>query len=184
MPHSNRWENPEDLEVYVFPGKQGALTLFEDAGDGDGYRSGKAHFTHFTLDGSCFTVRGEGDRSVLPENRRMKLIFRGFEAFTPAGEAIETVTWDEATHSTVVTLRPWNEEEVTLDLGDAHREENRDREARAEEVLLQCRMGAKARMDTLTRIRNEQDPFTLAQSLCEMDMPKSICDALLEVLGN
>lgn len=72
----------ECMTVYVFPGDNGEFTLYEDEGDGDGYRNGKFVTTRFTLEWNeeaVFTIhRPKGDVSLLPESRYYTVALRGF----------------------------------------------------------------------------------------------------------
>lgn len=76
-------DNPETLEIYVFPGADNQFELFEDTGDGFGYEAGECVKTCMTLqwspEHSAFCIEPKGDFSVLPATRHYILHFRGFQ---------------------------------------------------------------------------------------------------------
>ena len=104
----NRIDNPEVLELWIFPGGDGRYTMYEDAGDGFAYEDGAYFTTEITLrydqhsinagsgsvrgvpsgagtpaDGqetaeAVLRIRPSGDRSVVPGKRSYILHFRGF----------------------------------------------------------------------------------------------------------
>ena len=78
----NAMENPETLEIYVFPGGNNRYELYEDKGDGFEYEHGQFVKTEMKLSWTCekasFTIRPTGDFTVLPSSRRYVLHFRGF----------------------------------------------------------------------------------------------------------
>ncbi len=129
-------ENPEALEILVFPGADGSYTLFEDDGESYDFENGKVFRTTFARTGDTFTISGKGDASLVPAKRRYKVIFRGFEDFTPAGSGIESVSYHAKTRSVIVTLSPVAADAaITLQLPGAQMDQNKDAKARAYEFL-------------------------------------------------
>ena len=80
--HDHSLKNPEIMELYVFPGNSNEYILFEDSGEGFDYKKGVHLNTTFTLHWSdnraIFTVKPEGDFSVIPQIRKYHIHFRGF----------------------------------------------------------------------------------------------------------
>ena len=78
----NDIENPETLEIYVYPGGNNTYVLFEDSGDGFSYEKGVCLHTEMKLQWengrAVFTVKPHGDLSVIPEHRTYVIHFRGF----------------------------------------------------------------------------------------------------------
>jgi hypothetical protein len=71
---------PEELEIQVFPGADGAFTLWEDDGEGDGFARERWAATRFTMDWARrrFTVgAAQGNLAALPAKRRYTVVFRG-----------------------------------------------------------------------------------------------------------
>lgn len=77
----NMLENPEILEILIFPGENNVYTLYEDAGDGFEYEKGAFFKTEISLkweeDKVQLMIRPEGDVSVVPQKRQYVLKFRG-----------------------------------------------------------------------------------------------------------
>lgn len=82
--HSGRndTDNPDELEVLIFPGASNTFTLYEDNGTDRSYETGAYAETTFTLDweARCLDIRLSGDATVLPEGRTMTLLVRGVKA--------------------------------------------------------------------------------------------------------
>ncbi len=80
-PDDNMLENPEVLEILIFPGENNVYTLYEDAGDGFEYEKGAFFKTEISLkweeDKVQLMIRPEGDVSVVPQKRQYVLKFRG-----------------------------------------------------------------------------------------------------------
>ena len=126
--------NPEALDIYVFPGAEGSYTMFEDDGESYEFRNGKAFETTFTYDEKSFRVHSKGDASLVPANRRYKVIFRGFEPFTPTGDGIERICYDAETRSVIVSLIP-GATDIALQLPGAKAHQNKDAKERAYALL-------------------------------------------------
>ena len=53
-------ENPEELDVYVFPGADNRFELYEDDGETTDYQRGKYAITAFTIEKNTFTIHPAG----------------------------------------------------------------------------------------------------------------------------
>jgi alpha-glucosidase (family GH31 glycosyl hydrolase) len=80
-PNSNSTENPKELELVVFPAASGCFTLYEDEGEGNGWKTGRFAETAITWKtgekGGRLSVEPRGDLSALPEKRAYRLVFKG-----------------------------------------------------------------------------------------------------------
>ncbi len=79
----NSVDNPENMEIKIFPAENGNFTLWEDAGDtAEDAEENWAH-TQLTFSSGAkaqFTIgNAEGNLCVLPENRTWKLVFIAVE---------------------------------------------------------------------------------------------------------
>ncbi len=74
--------NPEQLEIYVFPGADNRYELYEDAGEGFDFENGAFLKTEIRLqwqeEKAALYIRPSGDLSVIPDRRRYIVSFRGF----------------------------------------------------------------------------------------------------------
>nr|MCR5320137.1 DUF5110 domain-containing protein [Lachnospiraceae bacterium] len=98
--------NPEELVLRVYLGADGSFTLYEDDNDTTGYLTGVWAKTKITLDEKAKTLKihpVDGDVSILPAKRKIKVEFVGYDT----GE--NTVELEvEPKEGAVIT---WNQEE-------------------------------------------------------------------------
>jgi alpha-glucosidase (family GH31 glycosyl hydrolase) len=73
-------DNPEELDIYVFPGADNEFMLFEDDGVSTDYLKGIFCTTKMTLKGSRLTIHAaEGKRSLIPSKRTWRIHVREVE---------------------------------------------------------------------------------------------------------
>lgn len=89
---SNGCNNPEKLEIVVFPGADGEFDLYEDDGISQAYREGAYAITRFRTNwgGSSLTARvlpAEGCTTPLPKKRSCRILFRGVK------QPVKTSVW-------------------------------------------------------------------------------------------
>jgi hypothetical protein len=80
-------DNPAELQVHVFAGADHSFTLYEDDGETNDYRAGRACLTTFTqkwdADRLEFTIDAPvGDTRLIPEHRTFSLHLHGVQAYT------------------------------------------------------------------------------------------------------
>ncbi len=113
--HDNSLGSFENMEIRVFPGADGKFVLYEDLGEGNGYRDGEFATTEYALEWSSnkaeFKINAaEGDLSLIPQKRNYTLCFRGFceeieVSCEQNGKQIPFNTrYDDATCSLYVTV--------------------------------------------------------------------------------
>ncbi|UCD41207.1 MAG: DUF5110 domain-containing protein, partial [Chloroflexota bacterium] len=121
-------ENPSELELLIFPGADNIFELYEDDGETTAYQEGKFALTIFSQawgeNSLKFTISpSEGDRSLLPQERRYKLKFRGIArpkeiTINLNGSPLKVETTYQTADETLVlidmTLTPSDELQVTL----------------------------------------------------------------------
>lgn len=179
---SNSTENPKEMEIFVFPGASNSYTLFEDDGESQEFRNGKAYYTEFCLDweNRRFTISGHGDESFVPESRSFTITFRGFDNFLPVGEAITGTRYDADTRSVIVQLKPVAlGETICIDLPGAQRETNLTGKERSFEFLNLSRLELGQKTDIYKMI--EQD-LSLTRILDEL-LADRINPRVIEVLN-
>ncbi|HET9905338.1 MAG TPA: TIM-barrel domain-containing protein [Anaerolineales bacterium] len=108
-------ENPNELDIYVFPGKDNAFDLYEDDGETTDYQRGKYAITTFTLKKNTFTIQPvTGDTSLTPSQRIYRIHLRGVEEKTRVSLPGQ---YDASTRTLildVVTLQPTESLQVKL----------------------------------------------------------------------
>jgi alpha-glucosidase (family GH31 glycosyl hydrolase) len=71
-------ENPQELDVYIFPGADNRFELYEDDGETTDYQRGKYALTTFTLKKNNFTIQPvSGDTNLIPSQRTYRIHLRG-----------------------------------------------------------------------------------------------------------
>jgi len=100
-------ENPDELDVYIFPGADNRFELYEDDGETTDYQQGKYAITTFTLTKNTFTILPpRGETSLVPAQRTYRIHIRSVD------ETISTIQpgqYDLATRTLnleAVTLKP------------------------------------------------------------------------------
>lgn len=100
-------ENPSELDVYVFPGRDNVFELYEDDSETTDYQRGKYAITTFSLKKKNFTIAPvSGDSSFVPPQRTYRIHLRGVDEETSASLP---GTFDSATRTLSlepVTLKP------------------------------------------------------------------------------
>ena len=170
--------NPEQLEILVFPGANGSYTLFEDDGETD---AEEKYETTFTYAGDRFTVSGKGAKELIPENRRFTVIFRGFENFTPEGDCVDTVSYDPKTRSVTAVLKPAGEE-IVLRLPGARIAENRDAKQRAYEFLQFASVSIDQKRTWLEQLEGGMPICRFLEQLHADRIDARLIEALTEIL--
>ena len=121
-------QNPEKLEIQVFPGANNSFELYEDDGETVDYQSGKGAITTFssvwTPVSLCLRIDAvRGDPSQIPGGRSVQVVFRGI--CPPSGVAVKrngapvltSTSYDPATLSLSIAagpLGPLDTLEITL----------------------------------------------------------------------
>lgn len=113
--NGNNIENPETMDVVVFPGADNCFTLYEDEGEYDRYKTGAYAETKMEQQksehGMEFTIYSPtGDISVLPKRRKYRIKLRGLSkqakvtAFVDGKEVGVEARYDEPTHTIVIEV--------------------------------------------------------------------------------
>lgn len=114
--YDNSIENPEKLEVLVYPGESGEFVLWEDGGDTPEDLDENWVFTRMTKtadeNGTVFIVEAaQGNTAVIPQKRSWKIRFCNIQdkpqEVTVNGQAYKDAEFaeDEKLHGTIVILK-------------------------------------------------------------------------------
>jgi hypothetical protein len=156
--------NPDELDVYVFPGADGAFELYEDDGDSNYYLNGKHATTRFkqTWNDKKLVLQilpAEGDVSQVPSRRGYDLHFRGINApksvvVAVNGKKIEAARkYDPETHTLTldtVTITPADAVEVILTgAKDGLDYKDDPRKHLLQKLIMDMRMGTRAKTEML-----------------------------------
>ncbi|MRR29045.1 DUF5110 domain-containing protein [bacterium] len=97
-------ENPEELEIYVFPGADNAFELYEDDGLTTDYQRGDHCVTRFSLLDGFFTIHAaKGNLGFIPENRTYRIHLRGVDQ---SAQSVISGEYDAQTHT--LSLEPFS----------------------------------------------------------------------------
>ena len=108
--YSNTVNNPNALEVLVFPASNGSFTLWEDAGDTPEDKDENWVSTELSYADGAFAIKGaNGNLSVIPEKRSWRVVFCSVEnsavSVTVDGKAINAeTTYDNHDNRLTVTI--------------------------------------------------------------------------------
>ncbi len=102
-------DNPERLEIVVFPGKDNRFELYEDDGESVDYQAGKAAFTPFSSTWTGASLRFcidplRGDASYIPAGRTYQVCFKAIvqpssvEIRRNGSSVLAQSAYDPATH--------------------------------------------------------------------------------------
>ena len=149
MAHDNRLGGAEKIEIMVFPGADNEFTLYEDAGDGNEYRSGASVTTTmkltYTDQKTLFEINAaQGDCSLIPSVRQYAVCLRGFakpDSVTVEGKSVD-FSFDPTTHTIRIEVETPVTQKVTVCVSGADlRNRNQDVTDQAVEILKRSQTG-------------------------------------------
>lgn len=190
VPGSNSIDNPETLEIYVFPGASRTYELFEDSGDGFAYEQGVCVKTAIELqweqNGATLKVHPAGDYSVLPQTRHYVVHFRGF-AELPAGAVTASegfaLDYNKETRTLTVTLDGSAvERDIQITLTGDLVAEDHDLEERVFTFLDRVQGSIAHKNDVMKCLRQAANREEMVCGLMGLDLPESWRAVLLELV--
>lgn len=166
---SNKLENAKEMNILVFPGESNQFRLYEDAGDGYGYKQGESVTTEFELKWHNDTAAGfvinkpEGNTALIPESRIYHIVFRGFNKNitvfdTQSGKDLSnSVVYDKEHNSTIITVSSDLQSDIQISLKAENLiNDNSDVLERCKKILLRCHLTG-AEKGRLMKIVSEED---------------------------
>lgn len=185
-------DNPETLEILVFPGQDNTYTLFEDGGEGFDYENGVCLRTEISLswkdEAVTLEVRPSGDLSVVPKKRRYVLRLRGFAKIelTASSEAMES-EYDSETRTLTLTtelLEAGRSVSVTFPgADDCTAKESRERlNERVFEFLDQVQGSIVKKKNVYQYFAGDYTKEEILASLTGLELPESWKAVLTEML--
>ena len=188
--YDNSVENPESMEVRIFPAADGSFTLWEDAGDTPEDRDENWAATKLKWHKNTFTIGAvQGNASVVPQERSWNLVFCGVEDILAGDQVSVTadgcklaakVSYDEE-HSRLVVQLPAVEVSKELIVSFADQFTIADnRKKQCYEILQRAQMeyGLKGKIWNIICTREN----SVRDELKNLDMNESVRACLLEVL--
>ena len=189
----NTLGNKTDMTVYVFPGADNSFVLYEDSGDGNGYKNGEYATTEFSLnwgETAVFTIHSaQGETSLIPENRNWTVLFRGFsesiavKTFVNGKETECKLSFDKKTNTASVSLEniPTRSEIVFEISGENSLEtDNSSAKDRIFDILMHSQMSYAVKGAVWQAVeRNEKNIY----NFCPEQEHKALLGAVDEMLN-
>ena len=189
--HNNSLDNPEAMEVHVFPASNGTFTMWEDTGDTPEDKDENWASTLFTMEKgekNCFTIhKAQGNLSVIPEQRSWKIVFRAVENAVPVvitgmkQISLET-TYVESTHSLIVTIPAVSvQEEIKVCFKEGLEVVSNSLEERCHPILMRAQMNYLLKEELWEAIKQSKEAAETECCLKETMIAESVIDSLREV---
>ena len=183
--YSNTVDNPDALDIFVFPAGNGHFTLWEDAGDTAEDKDENWVSTELGLTDGKFTIgKANGNLSVIPEMRSWNIMFCSVEnsaaSVTIDGRTVEAETsYDESYNRLTVTVPATKvTSNITVALDKVVIADNR--EQRLYETLERAQMGYGVKHDIWKAIN--EDSEDLPAVLSNIEMSECVRACLWELL--
>ena len=189
----NRLLNSEKLQLLVFPGASNSFTLYEDEGEGYGFRDGACAETRMELswgEEAVLTLHpAMGDLTQIPEKRSWEIGLRGWHrdiqvtAFMDGKVCPCETRWDFRSNTFLVTVEAAVVSEITLRIAGAKLHDNRDVEQRCVDVLTRSQMSNVHKEELMKEIRSEESLRRKIYCLYKLATDATgVADALKELL--
>jgi alpha-glucosidase (family GH31 glycosyl hydrolase) len=185
----NSTDNPENMEIYVFPGASNCFELYEDESDGFGYQEGKYALTKMDMKWSGnkaeFTLKPQGCLSILPSKRTYSIIFRGFNDTDAISVNVPySKSYSKDTHSIVLDFEPLKSAvEIAIKIeGERLVYDNHDLIEHVFNLLVRAQIDYLLKNTIYNCFLNSSDSFSLIASLNALNLEKPLYDALLELI--
>ena len=173
-PHSNKVDASEEFSVTIFPGENNTFHLYEDEGEYYNCEKGVSVVTKLQLDyterEAIFKIHSaEGDLTLIPEQRKWNLQFRGFAedlaiAVEVDGKPLPCEhTYDKKHHTTTVTVCAGVTSEICVTLQSQNLiYDNADRLEKCFEILYNAQIDYMLK-NRLHEILNDEHPHSHAK---------------------
>ena len=192
---NNSVDNPEAMEIRIFPSRDSSFTLWEDAGDLPMDKDDNWAATQLTWKENAFTIHAaQGNFSVIPEKRSWKLVFYAVEnilsdntsyqdliAVTTDGQRIDVeISYEEDRHSLVVKIpQVAVEKDITVSFGKSlNVAGNKKQQCYA--VLMRAHMNYDLKSKIWNLILADNDD--LRPALMNLDMDENVRACLFEFI--
>lgn len=192
--NNNDINNPQNLDILVFPGKSNTFEMYEDNGDNLDYKEGSFVTTSMELkweDNVCFTVNEAcGDLSIVPKYRNIRVMLRGYKDFdnikvVSGNKSIDfSKSYDKSTNTIEIEVKkhPSNKSlSIIIESNDLIAD-NSNMLDKIFEMLNKAQIEFELK-DKLYDLASKSDNIinTIMEIQC-MDIEKDICDAMLELI--
>ena len=184
-------DNPRELSVLVYPGKDNEFDMYEDDGKTMDYLEGKIVTTKFInnySEGKFVVRKPEGEMSLIPEKRNIQLRFcctSDNEVEVYIGEKIVSCEsrYDVETHTFVVSVDNWDySDDIIVVLKNKHNIMKNAYEKKIFNILNNAEISYSQKEDIYRPIRGGRDLNYIISELSGRNIDLEIRDAVLEQL--
>ena len=174
---SSHLHNPEELEIQIFHGADGAFELYEDSGR----ETAVTRFCYTSGERACFTAEVTGNReAVIPQERICHLVFRGVGKPTQVKVNGEEAQWwyEEETKQLLLSVFG-TEFRVELELEDAE-VHGPDKTAVIYELLQRAQIPFLTKTAIYEAVSRQENPARILGRLQEIDVSEALLGAVTE----
>ena len=187
--------NPESFHIYVYAGKDGAFTLYEDDNISCEYEQEvccKTRMEYHEDDKGVFTIYPpEGKQSLLPKLRSYKIEMTGFECPAEAvvvkadGQRMEVQSFYNKQKNAVVVEIPRTNtnKKIEVSIDASFRKTENDVIERCFSFLDQAEIEFTLKDKLFTLIQREKPVSVILSELLTMDLDKDLMGVLVELIS-
>lgn len=191
--NDNSLDNPESMEVRVFPESNGTFTLWEDAGDTPEDKDENWAFTLITMETgvqNCFTIhKVQGNLSVIPEKRSWRLVFYAVKSTKPVimigSDQIQVeTTYIESTHILIVNIPAVEvQKEIKVCFSNDFQIITNSMEERCYSILMRAQMDYRLKDELWEAIQQGKGAAETECYIKETTIAEGVIDSLCEVFN-
>ncbi len=176
----NSLENPEEIILNIFPGANNTFTLYEDDGATRDYENGHfvKTFITFDWDNKSLTIsKPEGDLSLIPQNRRYKIILNCVDN----AKASANVRITKSYKNRAIEIKVKSDEDIVINFSKSLKISENDYKQKIYDILYDSYALYDLKKDILG-IVNSKEKEEAISDIYTMDIDENLKNALLEVL--
>ncbi|MGL5676583.1 MAG: TIM-barrel domain-containing protein [Cellulosilyticaceae bacterium] len=190
----NSIENPHELDILVFPGKDNDFTMYEDNGNDMNYQEGHFATTKMQVEWNekqQITIQAaEGDISVIPTERDVRIMLRGVRKPSDVrvivgGEEVACeVVYDKAINTcTMMIGKVAATASIQVTIGDVDvMDANDDYLETIYNILNKAQIPYNLKDDTYHCILNSKDKMSLIAEIGCRALDRDIYEAIIEAI--
>lgn len=187
----NRIDNPEKLDIMIFPGKDNEFSLYEDDGE---TKSADYVLTNIKSQwgakSKIIIHKAQGNTKLIPQKRHIRILLRGvcpLENLKSTSEGITkdyTLTYDERTKTALIEIKDYDVKE-TLEIdfvSEVALANKEDRLGKIFEILDYAQIPYEIKDRIYYKVKDSTNIMQLISELRCMSLEDDLLDALLEKL--
>lgn len=192
-PNSNNTDNPVDLDVMVFLGKNNTFNMYEDDGETKAYLDGNSCYTKMEVvcenDNHTFKIHpATGDLSHIPNKRNIRVFFKGISKdLTPTvyvGNKKVEATTEFDTAASVVCVESYDvSKELSIVFeGESIFNNNADYLTDLFNMLNKCEIKTKLKTTIYNTVKSAKNVNEIIFDLQALEIENNLMNAILEII--